>query len=272
MAKRRVPGPAASVRVMTPGDRVIPHVSTGVAAFIHGHQHVNRSARLALKILPLVGSLPRLRQWRGGAVIGILDVDKRALIGWVAAKVCPDQLTVPGPAILGVGGGMDAHVAIAALDVALKRGLLILIEHGACGGEKDYQLVVGQTLISEETRVLGSVDTETVRGAQVRNCRDPIRNRVVPISSRLGEDQRRKLRTLHTRATPMFRCARRTRRKRQSQGDPESADAHREPSPTAKYFGHPRGREQAPIPAKGCRPAPDGRCWLSQAPEPSFHW
>src|SRR5262249_40590533 len=118
MAKRRVPGAAASAPGLTPRDPGVPHGSPRGDGFIHRHPHVNRSARIALKVVPLVGSLPRLRQWRGGAVIGILDVDRRALIGWVAAKVCPDQLTVPGPAILGVGGGMDAHVAIAALDVA----------------------------------------------------------------------------------------------------------------------------------------------------------
>src|SRR5229473_4682338 len=144
MPERGVPRPASTIDVVTPGNRVIPHVSAGVAAFVHRHQHVNGSAWIGLKIVPFVRSVPWLGQRRGGWMIDILNLDRRGLDRRMAAKVRADELTVPGPTVLGVGRRMDAHVSVAALDEALEGGLLIVFENGTGGAEEDHHLVSGQ--------------------------------------------------------------------------------------------------------------------------------
>ena len=128
MPERGVPGPASTIDVVAPGNRVIPHVSAGVAAFVHRHQHVNGSAWIGLEIVPFVRSVPWLGQRRRGRMVDILNLDRRGLDRRMAAKVRADELTVPGPTVLGVGRRMDAHVSVAALDVALEGGLLIVFE------------------------------------------------------------------------------------------------------------------------------------------------
>jgi hypothetical protein len=46
-------------------------------------------------------------------------------------KECPDQIAIPGPAVLRVAGRMNADVAASMLDILHKRVFLRRIEHVA---------------------------------------------------------------------------------------------------------------------------------------------
>src|SRR5260370_25036683 len=94
MPERGVPSPASSVDVVAPGNRMISHVSTGVAAFVHRHQHMNGSAWIGLEIVPFVRSVPWLGQKRRRRVVDILNLDRRGLNLRMAAKVGAHQRAV----------------------------------------------------------------------------------------------------------------------------------------------------------------------------------
>ena len=57
-------------------------------------------------------------------MLAVRDLDRRLLDGGVAGEVGADQPAVPGPAVLGVGRGVDARVAATLADVILERRLL----------------------------------------------------------------------------------------------------------------------------------------------------
>ena len=115
------------------------------------------------EVVPLVRTLPALRQARGGGVCGVLDLDGRGRgAGRVVVEVGADQVAVPRPVVLGVGGRVDAGVAAAGLDVALERRLLGRGEHVTGGGEEDDDLVLLEVGVVEDRAVLGHGHREVV--------------------------------------------------------------------------------------------------------------
>ncbi len=126
----------------------------------------------------------------------VLVDDRRLLDGGVRLEVRAHQLPVPVPAVTAVGGGVDAHEAAAGLDVALEGGLLVRRAHRVAGGRvEDDGLVLRQVGVSEQGAVLGHVDREVVLGAELLDGRDAVRNRVMPETRRLGEDEDLELRS-----------------------------------------------------------------------------
>ena len=169
MAHARVPR-AAAVVALAPRDRMVVIRRVAVVLVVGGlvdrgehvdagrHAASSRCRRRRPRRPQAPGSCttrPRAASGFGrpvrGVVIGVLDVDRRGRrSGRMVAEVRAHQLAVPGPRVLGVGRGVDAHVAAATLDVALERRLLGVVERVARGREEDHGVVVGQDGVVED--------------------------------------------------------------------------------------------------------------------------
>ena len=93
-----------------------------------------------------------------GSVLSSREHRRGGRAGRVVAEVRADQLAVPGPAVLAVGGRVQAEVALARADEALERGLLVCGEEVTRRGVEDHHVVVGQDRVREQRAVLGGVD------------------------------------------------------------------------------------------------------------------
>jgi hypothetical protein len=82
----------------------------------------------------------------------------------------PDHLVVPGPVVFGVRRGVDPDEAAARLDVALERGLLLVVEDVARGAQEDHHLVLLELLVFEHAR--GVFGPEHVEVVQLRRGAD----------------------------------------------------------------------------------------------------
>ena len=69
------------------------------------------------------------------------DVDRRRLDLRMPRRPGADEPPVPRPVALGVGGRVDADVAVAGADVGLERGLLRRVEHVAGREQEDDGVV-----------------------------------------------------------------------------------------------------------------------------------
>lgn len=225
MAHAGVPA-AAAVVVLAPGDRVLgTHRAAArrVGRLVHRREDVDLAARVRAEVVPLVRALPPPVDAGGRGVGRVLDLDGRGRgARGVVVEVGADQVAVPGPRVLGVGGRMDAGVPATGLDVALERALLGLVEHVAGGGEEDDDLVLGEVLVGEGRGVLGRRDVEAVGGAELLDGGDALVDVAVPEGSGLREDQGVELVGLgggcHLVGRPRNGVARRSRLRRTLRG------------------------------------------------------
>jgi hypothetical protein len=84
---------------------------------------------------------------------------------------------------------VDARVAAPALDVALERGLLVVVEDVARGRQPDHDVVLPEVRVGEGRAVLGRVDGEAVLGAQPLDRGDAGPDRAVAEACGLAEDE-----------------------------------------------------------------------------------
>jgi hypothetical protein len=84
---------------------------------------------------------------------------------------------------------VHARVAAAVLHEPLERLLLRLVEHVSGGGQPDHGVEPVQVGVGERGGVLGRLDGEAVRRAEVGDRGDAVGDRVVPEARRLGEDE-----------------------------------------------------------------------------------
>src|SRR5690606_33937060 len=118
VAEAGVPG-AAGADAAAPGDRVVVHGAGAgcIARLVEAEQHGGGAARAAAEVVPLVlegealGQVCRRRRQQLAPQFGGLRRGMRMEPGTVA-----EQAAVPEPAVLAVGGGMDAHPAAAGFD------------------------------------------------------------------------------------------------------------------------------------------------------------
>ena len=99
------------------------------------------------------------------------------------------QVAVEGPAVFGVGGGVHPDEPSPGSHLGLEGGLLGVVEDIAGRVEEDDHLVLAEVRRRESVGVLGGGDREAVGAAQITDGLDTNRNRVVPESGRLTEDQ-----------------------------------------------------------------------------------
>ncbi len=172
VAQRGVPGTTAVV-VLAPAVGVVgAHRAAAVAGLVHGGQDVDRATRVGAEVVPLVVAGPAVGKARGGGVRGVLDLDDGLLRRGVLLEVRADQLAVPGPVVLGVGGRVNAGEPAAALDVVLEGGLLGGVQDVARGRQEDHHGVLGEVVLGEGSGVLGGVDGEAVLLAELLDGRD----------------------------------------------------------------------------------------------------
>jgi hypothetical protein len=107
----------------------------------------------------------------------------------VAAELRADQPGVPRPAVLGVGGGVDAEPAVTGPDVALEGGLLRVVEQVAGGRQEHRGLVAGEAGVGDPVGVLGGVDLQAELDADVAQRVDAVGDGLVAEAGGLGEDQ-----------------------------------------------------------------------------------
>ncbi len=145
--------------------------------------------RVGAVVVPLVVPVPARRQVRRRLVRVVLDLDGRVLVLRVAVEVRADQLAVPRPVVLGVGRRVDARVPAAVLDVALERGLLVVVEDVARRGQPHDGVVLREVLVRERSCVLGRGHLEVVLLAELLDRRDARGDRPVPEPGGLAEDE-----------------------------------------------------------------------------------
>jgi hypothetical protein len=163
---------------------------------------VHREPRIGAEVVPLLLARPGRRQALGRLALAVLDVHLRDLEllvdagdPGVVAEVGADEAAVPRPRVLGVGGGVDAEVAVAGPDVALEGGLLRVVEDVAGGAEPDHGVVLGEVRVRERVGVLGGVDLEALPAAELADRGGAVGDAVgVPERGRLGEDEYAELR------------------------------------------------------------------------------
>ena len=105
----------------------------------------------------------------------------------MAAEVRAHQLPVPGPAVLRVGGRVDARVAAAPAHVALECALLRIVEHVTGREQEDHRVVAREPRIGEHGAVLGRIDGDPVGRAELVQGAEGSRDRVVPEPGRFRE-------------------------------------------------------------------------------------
>ena len=156
---RRVKRPAPVV-VVVPDVRVIVAVGAAfVAGFIERGQHLDVGVDV-FETVPFVEAAPAFGQETRRLVGFVEHVDARLLLFGVTLKLSTYQFVVPGPVVLRIGSGVDAHKSAPGLDVALKRHLLIGIEDVAGRAEKHHGAVVFEAVLREIRRVFGCIHPE----------------------------------------------------------------------------------------------------------------
>ena len=99
-------------------------------------------------------------------MVGLRDPDRGGLDGRVRGEVGADQAAVPRPVVLGVARRVHADPAAPALEPALERALLRLVEDVAGGEQEDDHVEAGQIAIGEAGRVLGVLECPAALGRQ----------------------------------------------------------------------------------------------------------
>src|SRR6266852_860156 len=91
-----------------------------------------------------------------------------------AVKVGSDQLSIPGPVIFGIAGGMHAGVSSTVLDVSLEGGLLVGIQNVAGGEQKNDGIIAREVGIGENRCVFREVDGGALARRYTAQGRDGI--------------------------------------------------------------------------------------------------
>ena len=163
---------APAVVVRAPRDRVVVggrrSVLLVVRVLVELEQDVD-VLRLGGEVVPLVRPHPvGLREVLRGGVRRVDDVDRRLLeldrrSGVVEEPGAAVHLALPGPVAVGVGVGVDAHDAAAALRPALEGVALGAVEDAlAVGVEEDDDLERAQAGVGEQRLVLAELDVEAL--------------------------------------------------------------------------------------------------------------
>src|SRR6266568_2077768 len=107
----------------------------------------------------------------------------------MAIEVRPRESSVPRPVVLGVRGGMNAHVSATSLDVALEVVLLCGVQYVAGCVQEDDGAISREVLRGERASVFSRVDGEPVFLSELFDSGDPDSDGAVSESGRLGEDE-----------------------------------------------------------------------------------
>ena len=178
VTERGVEVPAAVV-VRAPRDRVVVGggraVLLVVGVLVELEEDVDVLG-LGGEVVPLVGPHPvGRRQVPGGRMRGVDDVDRRLLELDRRGRVVEEpraahHVALPRPVAVGVGVGVDAHDAAAALRPALERVALSGVQDAlAVRVEEDDHLVRAQPGVRELRLVLGRGYREVIRDAHRRD-------------------------------------------------------------------------------------------------------
>ena len=261
---------AATVVVLAPGDRVLDTVGAG-ARGVGGLVHRGQDVELvpggegvgSAEVVPLVRTLPALRQARGGGVCRVLDLDGRGRGAVrVVVEVGTDQVAVPRPVVLGVGGRVDAGVAAAGLDVALERRLLGRGEHVTGGGEEDDDLVLLEVGVVEDAAVLGHGHREVVGDGELLDRGRRLVDVGVAERGSLGEDQRVEPLGCARPAPLPRRPCQQSRARTRAESSQESCPSCRQPSgSTCLWWCAAAPRRPPPHPCREPPPGAAPRAW-----------
>src|SRR5205085_2605138 len=129
---------------------------------VEGRQDMHCAARIAAEIVPFVSAFPFGGQAFGRRMVGVCDMDRRALDLGVAGEPGANEPAVPRPSIFRVTRRVDADKAAAGTDISLKGGLLARIEDIPGRVEEDDDLVSSQRGVAEPRGVFRAVYRKTV--------------------------------------------------------------------------------------------------------------
>ena len=187
----RVPS-APALKVLPPHDWMIAThgcLAGVVTLLIKRCQDMHIAAWICSERVPLVQSLPLRGQHAGTGMRPVLNNDGRLLIdGWMPHKPRARQLAVPRPVVFGISGGVHSNPRATGMDVLLKRLLLRVVKHIACGGEEHNRAIILQIGGSKYGRVFGCIHGPTP-SPKFRHCANAIGNGSVPEPGSATEDQ-----------------------------------------------------------------------------------
>ena len=111
----------------------------------------------------------------------VLADERRRLDGGMPDELRAEQIQVPGPAMPGVGGGVDAEKAAPAAHVGLQRVLPRRVQDLPGGVQEDDRRHTSQQVGPELRRVLGgyrrcsrpAMSRTTASAAEMESCRKP---------------------------------------------------------------------------------------------------
>ena len=135
VAKIGVKSLAAVVVVVPSHGVIVAHFAVFVRFFVNFYQDVYFFVEI-LEIIKLIFYFPTVGKPKHGSMVFIDGHGLARLhvgVARVAHKLRARQFVIPRPIILGVGGGVNAHVAAARLNVSLKGHLLRVVQHVARG-------------------------------------------------------------------------------------------------------------------------------------------
>ena len=156
---------------------------------------VHLAAHAPVEVVPLLGTFPPCRKSFRGRVVAVGDLrralqDARRVRRHVRTRV--HELVPPRELVLDshVGGVVDRGDTTTVFHVVLYRlALRVVLPDHPGGLEHDDDVVGGEVVVVEDAGVLGVVEREVVLGGQVLEHLDPGRDRIVPVSFGLGEQQ-----------------------------------------------------------------------------------
>src|SRR2546421_12839797 len=107
----------------------------------------------------------------------------------MAIKISSNQSPVPSPIIFGIGCGMYTYKTTTSLDVTLKGRFLVIIQHILGGTQKDYGRIFFKTVVCKKFSVFCRIYFKPVFSGQLNDSRLSGRDRAVPETGGLAENQ-----------------------------------------------------------------------------------
>ena len=184
MSHGSVPRPPTVV-LMIPRNRMQrAHAPARISGLVKGEEYPDLWGKGGTEVVPLIVARPGGGQGLRRSVGGVHHVDGSRLYGGMVGKIRPDELPVPRPVILGIGGRVDTHKAPPLPDKLLKRCLLVEIENIPGRTEKNHHAIPCQGFWRKYGRVFTDLDPKMVLDSQGLQRRNPDRTSVARSGAR----------------------------------------------------------------------------------------
>src|SRR5579859_1578443 len=120
MAQCCVPG-ATAIIVVIPGNGMVrTHRSAFIGGLIQVEQNVDSARGVGDKVVPFIAAHPLFWQHRSRGMSAIDYMNGRLSDSGMATKEGANEVAIPEPLMLCIAGRVDANIATACMNIALK--------------------------------------------------------------------------------------------------------------------------------------------------------